>query len=143
MLKVNVGLSRKLSKDYNSQGFTLNLEGEVSAPLDDPEAVIERIKEFYDLAEDALDLQIQRTRGDNEMARRDQEPTVRGNGHTENHSQAAVGNGQNGHSNGSQNGHNNGNGQPDPEPASNKQVQFLLNLGKRHRMSVADLERKA
>ncbi len=47
MLKANVGLSRKLSKDYNSTGFSLNLEGEVNATLDDPEAVIERIRELY------------------------------------------------------------------------------------------------
>lgn len=37
MLKVNVGLSRKVSRDYNSTGFSVNLEGEVCAPLDDPE----------------------------------------------------------------------------------------------------------
>ena len=41
MLKANVGLSRKLSENYNSTGFSLNLEGEINATLDDPEAVIE------------------------------------------------------------------------------------------------------
>ena len=44
MLKANVGLSRKISENYNSTGFSLNLEGEIHATLDDPEAVIERIK---------------------------------------------------------------------------------------------------
>jgi len=29
MLRVNVGLSRKLSKDYNSTGYSVNLDGEV------------------------------------------------------------------------------------------------------------------
>lgn len=35
MLKVNVGLSRKLSRDYNSTGFSLNLDGELCAGMDD------------------------------------------------------------------------------------------------------------
>ena len=28
MLRINVGLSRKLSQDYNSRGFSLNIDGE-------------------------------------------------------------------------------------------------------------------
>ena len=63
MLRVNVGLSRKLTANYNSTGFTLNLEGEVNAPLDDPDAVIERIKEYYDLADEALRQQVERHEG--------------------------------------------------------------------------------
>lgn len=46
MLKVNVGLSRKLSRDSNSTGFSLNLEGELGVGPDDPEALVEKIKEF-------------------------------------------------------------------------------------------------
>jgi hypothetical protein len=49
MLNLNVGLSRKVSRGYNSTGFSVNLEGEVCAPLDDPEMIIEKIKELYDL----------------------------------------------------------------------------------------------
>jgi hypothetical protein len=30
MLSVNIGLSRKLSKDYNSTGYSVNLDGEVT-----------------------------------------------------------------------------------------------------------------
>jgi hypothetical protein len=63
MLRVNVGLSRKLTANFNSTGFTLNLEGEVNAPLDDPDAVIERIKEYYDLADEALRQQVERHEG--------------------------------------------------------------------------------
>jgi hypothetical protein len=63
MLRVNVGLSRKLTANYNSTGFTLNIEGEVNAPLDDPDAVIERIKEYYDLADEALRQQVERYQG--------------------------------------------------------------------------------
>jgi hypothetical protein len=39
MLKINVGLSKKLSKDYNSTGYSVNLEGEITAPVSDPDAV--------------------------------------------------------------------------------------------------------
>lgn len=53
MFKVNVGLSRKLSRDYNSTGFSLNLERELCVGTDDPEVLIEKIKEVYDLAEEA------------------------------------------------------------------------------------------
>ncbi len=60
MLRVNVGLSRKLSKDYNSTGFSINLDGEVMAPVSDAEAVIEKVKELFDLAEEALGRQIER-----------------------------------------------------------------------------------
>jgi len=61
MLKVNVGMSRKISRDYNSTGFSVNLEGEILANLDDPEAIVERVKEFYDLAEESLAQQIERS----------------------------------------------------------------------------------
>ena len=60
MLKVNVGLSRKLSRDFNSTGYSVNLEGEVANPVDDPEGVIEKIREYYDLAEEALRDQVER-----------------------------------------------------------------------------------
>jgi len=54
MLKINVGLSRKLSRDYNSAGFSLNLEGQLGGGLDGPETLIEKINEYYDLAEEVL-----------------------------------------------------------------------------------------
>lgn len=61
MLRVNVGLSRKLSRDYNSTGFSINLDGELVASVSDPEALIEQVKELYDLAEEALNRQVERT----------------------------------------------------------------------------------
>ena len=77
MLKVNVGLSRKLSRDYNSTGFSLNLEGEICVSLDDPETLVEKVKEFYDLAEEALNQQIVRYEGESAIASRDEEKPVR------------------------------------------------------------------
>ncbi len=145
MLKVNVGMSRKVSKDYNSTGFSVNLEGEIGAPVNDPEFVIEEIKRFYDLAEESLKIQIERYQHD---------------GVTETHSvpngQHRNGHPQNGHhENGkaantaSANDHTNrikGNAahaeEPFHPPATNKQIQFLLTLGKREGLTKPQLEKK-
>ncbi|SIO63245.1 hypothetical protein SAMN05444166_7289 [Singulisphaera sp. GP187] len=135
MLRANVGISRKMSKDYNSRGFTLNLEGEIHATIDDPESVIERIKELYNLAEEALDRQISESREIDAFARRDAD--------------AQPDHGNNGKSNGrhqndsdenpSSNGHRNGSPQRG-EPASNKQVQYLTTLAKREKLFGTKLE---
>jgi hypothetical protein len=58
MLKVNVGLSRKLSRDYNSTGFSINLEGEIPFAINEPDAVLDHIGLFYDLADKALQQEI-------------------------------------------------------------------------------------
>ena len=79
MLKVNVGLSRKLSRDYNSTGFSLNLEGELCVGLDDPVAMIEQVKEFYDLAEEALNQQIERYEAERAIGSRDEGQPARTN----------------------------------------------------------------
>lgn len=136
MLKVNVGLSRKLSRDYNSTGFSLNLEGELCVGPDDPEALIEKIKEFYDLAEEALNQQIERYEGESSIASRDEAP-ARQSGPSRNRvaTQASRQPETSPQTSGNGNGHT-GNG----EPATNKQVQYLLNLGKRHGLTPPQLE---
>jgi hypothetical protein len=138
MLKVNVGLSRKLSRDYNSTGFSLNLEGEVCFGPDDPERAIEKIKELYDLAEEALNQQIERHTGETAIAGRDEEPPSQRNGLTEGRHLAGAANDQNGTPRGS-----NGDrpqGTPPAEAATNKQVQYLLNIGKRQGLTPQQLE---
>jgi hypothetical protein len=138
MLRVNVGLSRKLSKDYNSTGYSVNLDGEITAPPSDSEGVIEQVKELFDLAEEALSQQIDRSQGEAAIANHDEEPRqpVADN---------RNGNGHNG-SNGSQppasnRSSQNGNGQ-EAQPATNKQIQYLLSIGKRQKLSTAQLEKK-
>jgi len=133
MLKANVGLSRKVSENYNSTGFSLNLEGEINATLDDPESVIERIKELYSVAEEALIQQVDRHQSDSAIASRDAEPQPPRNGHS------------NGRPTPEANGHSARNGQQDERPpngelATNKQVQFLSTLGKRQKLFGAKLE---
>ena len=54
MLRVTVGLSRKLSHDFNSAGVSVSLEGELSSPLHDPDALLEEVRVLHDLAEEAV-----------------------------------------------------------------------------------------
>lgn len=132
MLKVNVGVSRKLSKDFNSTGFTLNLEGEVAAPIDDPEQVLERIREYYDLAETALQDQIDRHGSVSAVASHDADESGQGgptNGHATSTS-ARPRERRNGQSSDRQ----------PVEQASNKQVQFIQNLAKRQGLATDALE---
>lgn len=142
MLRVNVGLSRKLSKDYNSTGYSVNIDGEVTTPTSDPEAVMEQVKELFDLAEESLALQIERGQSDVAIGSRDEgQRTV-----------SRQRNGQDSGTNGNgprqssktPNGNANGKQPPQEEeqPATNKQINYLLNIGKRQKLSTAQLERK-
>lgn len=141
MLKVNVGLSRKLSRDYNSTGFSLNLEGELCGGPDDPEALIERIKEFYDLAEEALNQQIERYESESAISSRD-EAAPRQNGRQRSAATQPA-KSQPPQSQQPQTANGNGNGPaPNGDAATNKQVQYLLNLGKRHGLTPPQLEER-
>lgn len=127
MLKVNCGLSRKLSKDYQSTGYSVNIEGEITAPLWNPDAVVEQVKEIFDLTEAALDAQIERSQSHSAIAAHDEQPRQDGNGRqpgAENGRRVPAGNG---------NGHKDG-------AATNKQLQYLLSIGKRLQLSTAALE---
>jgi hypothetical protein len=140
MLRVNVGLSKKLSKNYNSTGYSVNIDGEVTAPPSDPEAVVEQVKEMFDLAEEVLDQQIDRSRSVDAMASRDEareesQPAVQGG----NGSAAVNGNGT---QHARANGNANGNDREEQPTATNKQVQYLLSIGKRQRLSTAQLEKR-
>ena len=135
MLKANVGLSRKVSENYNSNGFSLNLEGEIHASLNDPESVIERINELFNVAEEALNQQIDRHQSDSAIASRDADHQPSNNGHS-NGRQVAESNGPSA----GRNGHQNGNSSANGEPATNKQIQFLQTLSKRQKLFGPKLE---
>lgn len=140
MLKVNVGLSRKLSRDYNSTGFSIHLEGEVCVPLDEPELIAAKIQELYDLAELSLNEQIERHDG-TELA---SIPT------TNAPPRGSETNGRISHSSRPANptpptnpGNRNGDaGKSDFIPATNKQIQFLMTLGKRQGWTKPQLEKE-
>ena len=136
MLRVNVGLSRKLSKDYNSTGYSINLEGEVTAPVSDPEAVVEQVKELYDLAEEALAVQVDRSQSVDAIASRDEEPRKQGPPRNGNGSAATRGPAE-------PRARTSGNGsRQEGQPATNKQIQYLLSIGKRQRLTTVQLENK-
>jgi hypothetical protein len=139
MLKVNVGLSRKLSRDYNSTGFSINMEGDVCVGLDDPEAVVEKVKELYDLADEALSQQIERYQGDSAIASRDEDRQSNSGSSNGRQTQSrADGNGRSTRHDRPQSEEQNGRS----ESATNKQVQYLLNLGKRQGLTPQQLEHR-
>jgi hypothetical protein len=135
MLKANVGLSRKLSENYNSNGFSLNLEGEINASLDDPESVIERINELFNVAEEALSQQVDRHQSDSAIASRDadHQPSPRQGRSNSQPSQTPD------HHSPARNGHRDAPPQ-NGEPATNKQIQFLQTLAKRQKLFGPKLE---
>jgi hypothetical protein len=152
MLRANVGLSRKITRDFNSTGYSVNLDGEIPFSVDDPEAITEKVKELFSLAQEALAQEIDRDQGEDAIGRRDEErpqqpkPATNGNG--------------NGHADRPANGNvpaNRPSNAPAPrstpangagaqngqeEPATNKQVQFLLTMGKRLKLSTPQMEGK-
>lgn len=139
MLRVNVGLSRKITRDYNSTGYSVNLDGEITASTDNPNAVVNQVQDLYKLAEQALALEIDRDQGEDAIGRRDEEPADNGQRNGSSNQPPPSRPSSNGNGRGTNgNGAHNGNGQP--EPASNKQVQYLLTLGKRAKMSTPQLE---
>lgn len=144
MLKVNVGLSRKVSRDYNSTGFSVNLEGEVCVPLDDPEGIVEKIKELYDLAEESLNQQFDRYESESAIASRDEAPPPPRTQDQRRHSNGTGRNGNSASSSSSRNGngHRRNGNQGESVPATNKQVQYLLSLGKRHGLTTPQLRQR-
>lgn len=150
MLRANVGLSRKVSRDYQSTGYTVNLDGEIPFSPDDAEGVLEKVRELFDLAQEAMNREVDRDQGEMAIGRRDEEPP------------APSTNGKNGHANGhyrtvnttpatavpatptgsETNGNGNGKHPGNEEVATNKQVQFILTMGKRFKLSTPQLENR-
>lgn len=150
MLRSNVGLSRKVSRDYQSTGYTVNIDGEIPFSPDDAEGVLEKVRELFDLAQEALNREIDRDQGEMAIGRRDEEPpTPPMNGkncHTNGYSQTANATPATAvpatknvaETNGNGNGKHSGN----EEVATNKQVQFILTMGKRFKLSTPQLENR-
>jgi hypothetical protein len=138
MLKANVGLSRKISRDYNSTGYTVNLEGEIPAPVDDAQGVLAKVRELFSLAQEALSIEIDRDQGEHAIGRRDEERPAEANGH-----QGRTADESNGTPSDQQSARpNNRSNQEQVEAATNKQIQFLLTMGKRFKLSQPQLEGK-
>ena len=65
MLKLNVGLSRKIGEpNYGSRGASVNLELEIESTLaSEPDALKERIRALFGLARNSVDEELQRQLG--------------------------------------------------------------------------------
>ncbi|ADB19090.1 hypothetical protein Psta_4445 [Pirellula staleyi DSM 6068] len=143
MLRANVGLSRKVSRDFQSTGYSINLDGEILFSVDDPEAVLGKVQELFGLAQEALDREVDRDQSESAIGRRDEErqplpppeapprlPPSAVSSSKANHSSAASSTRE---------------AAPQAsrttdEPATNKQIQFILNMGKRFKLSMLQLE---
>jgi hypothetical protein len=144
MLKANVGLSRKITRDYNSTGYSVNLEGEIPFPTDDAQGILEKVRELFSLAQEALSIEIDRDQGEDAIGRRDEErpePKLNSNGNGTGYADRPTNQPP------SRSTPNNGNGTKsgpagNDEMATNKQVQFLLTMGKRFKLSQPQLENR-
>lgn len=138
MLKANVGLSRKISRDFNSTGYSVNIEGEIPVPVDDAKGVLEKVQELFSLAQEALNVEIDQDQGEHAIGRHDEE---RPQPKPDNSGSPPVdrsGNGSPPRSN-PPNAPGGNNGQ---DQATNKQIQFLLTMGKRFKLSTPQLEKQ-
>ena len=146
MLKANVGLSRKVSRDYQSSGYTVNIDGEIPFTPDDAEGVLEKVRELFDLAQEALNREVDRDQGENAQGRHEEEiakPVVNGKPLSSNDQNQApkflqaskIDHGANPPETVGNRGGND-------EVATNKQVQFILTMGKRSKLSVPQLENR-
>lgn len=151
MLRANVSLSRKISRDFNSTGYTVAIDGEIPFPTDDAEGVLEKVGELFNLAQEALDREIGRDQGEDAIGRRDAEPRQptqppppsppplpppqnngHANGHYRTNGRAAAPLPMNRPAN------HNGSGHPDA--ATPKQLEFLKTMARRFRLSDHQLD---
>jgi len=147
MLRANVGLSRKVSRDFQSTGYTVNIDGEIPFPADDAEGVLEKIRELFDIAHEALDREIDRDQGDAAIGRRDETPQtpalpVKPSSNGRHRSEPPASSPEPVPTEPTRNGQ----GSPKEtqtgaaESATNKQIQFILTMGKRFKLSTPQLE---
>lgn len=129
MLRASVSLSRKVSHDFNSSGYTVSLDGEVPHPPDDAEAVLERVSELFHLAEEALAVEIERDQG-RQPAPKDASPTTTPPANRSHRTEPLP-----------MNRPASANGPAvSPNTATPKQLQFLRNLARRKNLARDDLD---
>jgi hypothetical protein len=133
MIRANIGLSRKLSKDYNSTGFSVNLEGEILAPVSDAEAVIDQVRRLFNLGEEILEREIEAHQGDTAIATRDgangyvgRPKSANGNHRPQGETTSSTDRTESG----------------GIQSATEKQVAYLLSLSKRNRLSTLELDQR-
>ena len=132
MLKAHVSLSRKITRDYNSTGYQVTLEGEIPASPDQPDEVMKHVHRLFQLAEKSLAQEIDRDQSEQAIGRHDEEPN--GKYPAQPHPQ-----GDRGKPVPSSNGRPTTNGQQE-EPATQKQTAYIESLRKRTGMTKTQLD---
>jgi hypothetical protein len=124
-LKTNVGISRKLAdNNYGSRGASVNLEVELDSSLiQEPQRFLDRIRQVFRLAQQAVDEELARCQQGNGTA----SPAT--NGATNDQSAQASNNGNIGNGAGSNHNGNGRNGQT-VNIASEKQLGYARQLAK-------------
>lgn len=131
MLRVTVGKSRKLSQDYNSTGFSVTVDGEITAPLDSPEQILTQVQILHDIASESLQDQVDRLKDPDDKVRLlPERRDLTSSPQSSNSTNRSPSRWQN----------QNGSSQTSVSSATDKQVQYLLNLGKNKGLSKVDLE---
>ncbi len=129
----------KAHPNYDSTGFSVNIEGEVLATLDNPEAVLRRIQELYDVAEESLIDQLKRHSEDFDRSttRKPHSHSIAAN---ESVSGAHLQGPSSSNADSSNGDHHRKHSDDRVEQASNKQIQYLLSLGKRRGLGKSQIE---
>jgi hypothetical protein len=131
MLKATVGVSRTITREFQSTGYSVSLDGEIPFAPDDAEGVLDKVAELFHLAEEALHVQVERDQGDPPDGPRQDAPAspplpTSPTGHPQANDRAAPlppkGSTRS------------------PESATPKQQQYLQTLGKRKGLSREDLD---
>ncbi|MBI1374272.1 MAG: hypothetical protein GC159_16270 [Phycisphaera sp.] len=118
-VKVNVGGSRKVSQDYNSTGYSVSIDAELSNEvLTDPDALAGNVNDLFQMVDDLLDEQVRKNSdgGEGTTPTRDN-----GNGHggrSRRHSRSGSSNG-------------NGNGRNGHRPITSAQERAITNMARR------------
>jgi hypothetical protein len=64
-ISLSIGLSRKVSKDYNSRGYSVNLDVELPADaINDQQSIADSADRLFILCDQLLDRQIEEQRGE-------------------------------------------------------------------------------
>lgn len=137
MLRANVGLSKKVSRDYQSTGYSINLDGEIPFGTNDAEGVLTKVRELFDLAQEALRREVDRDQGEQAIGGRDEVRPVEA---ASNHKQPGQATQEDASTNPSSGQSAVAGGRAQAEPATNKQVQFILTVGRRAKLSTKQLE---
>lgn len=135
-LSVNVGLSRKRSKDYQSEGVSINLTAELDQSLlARPEELQQQIDGLYQQAEAALDRQVSVPQSQPQPRQQQHQRSQPNRSGGYNRSARSQGNGKGDHHQQQQpsqsNGTGNGNGRPNAGTMTESQKRAINAIARR------------